>query len=226
MPSIDLGNVGYAAGAGLTGLNTTTGFTVSFWHRSTVGGTVGLQDILRQNLSTNASRSGYFIQLSNSGQLQIKIQSATAEVVNLVTANTRQFRGQWIHFAGTYNPTGTLCFGYINGKFSLRVASAGTIAQPATTQTEILGNASLGQQPSQVFDLQIHAGTVLGPADIPLLMRPNYRHNSLTARYFGLGFTGYGSSQVMQDESGNGNNPTTQNILRIGSEPPWRSTLA
>lgn len=226
MPSIDVGNIGYAAGAGLTGLNTTTGFTVSFWHLSTSGGTGTSQDILRQNLSTNASRSGYFVQVSNTGQLVLKIQSATAEVINNVTAQTRGMRGRWIHFAGTYNPTGTICFGYINGVYSARAASAGTIAQPATTQTEILGSASLGQQPSQVFDLQIHAGTVLGPADIPLLMRPNYRHNSLTARFFGLGFTGYGSSQVMQDESGNGNNPTTANILQIGSEPPWRSTLA
>ena len=225
MPSIDLGNVGYAAGAGLTGLNTTTGFTVSFWHRSTVGGTTGTQDILRQNLSTNASRSGYFVQLSNTGQLVLKIQSATAEVINNVTAQTRGMRGQWIHFAETYAPTGTICFGYINGVYSARAASAGTIAQPATTQTEILGSASLGQQPSQVFDLQIHK-TVIGPANIPLLMRPNYRLPSLTARYFGLGFTGYGSSQVMQDESGNGNNPTTANNLQTGSEPPWRATLA
>lgn len=225
VPSIDLGNVGYVAGASLTALNTTTGFTVSFWHRSAAGAIAGSQDILRQNLSTNASRSGYFVQLAGAGQLQLKIQSATSDSLNLVTTGTRGLAGRWVHFAGTYNPANSYCIGYVNGAYSRAVISAVAMAQPATTQTEILGSATNGQQPSQVFDLQIHK-TVLGPAEIPLLMRPNYRLPSLTARYFGLGFTGYSSSQVMQDESGNGNSPTTANNLQIGSEPPWRSTLA
>ena len=226
MPSIDIGNVGFVSGGALPNLNTTTAFTVSFWYRSTVGGTTTAQDILRNNLTTNGSRSGYYIQITTLGRLMLRIQAAGSEVQNIVTAPTVGQRGQWIHYAGTYNATGTVCFGYVNGQFSGRAGSAGTIDLPATQTTVLLGNQNSGQLPSQIFDFQMHIGTALEAADIPLLMRPNMRLPSLTVRWFGLGFKPLNSTQVLQDESGNGNNQAVQSNITTGSEPPWRATLA
>jgi hypothetical protein len=226
VPSIDLGPVGFVSSGSLPAINTTTAFTVSFWHRNVTGGTTTSQDILRNNLTTNGSRSGYFIQLTTLGRLMLRIQAAGSEVQNIVTASTVAERGRWIHFAGTYNATGTVCFGYVNGKFSGRTGSAGTIALPATLQTSVLGNESSGQIPSQIFDFQMHTGTALEAADIPLLMRPDLRLPSLTVRWFGLGFRSMGSGQRLVDESGNGNDVFTNNGIQSGPEPPWRATLA
>ena len=226
MPSIDIGPAGFVSSGSLAAINTTTAFTVSFWHRNTLGGTNMAQDILRNNLTTNGSRSGYFIQLSAQGRLTLRIQAAASEVSNLVTAVGVSRRGQWTHYAGTYNATGTVCFGYINGQWSGRTGSAGTIDLPATLQTSLLGNESFGQLPSQIFDFQMHTGTALEASDIPLLMRPNMRLPSLTVRWFGLGFKPMGSGQMLPDESGNGNNVFTNNAIGSGAEPPWRATLA
>ena len=226
MPSIDVGPVGFVSSGSLPAINTTTAFTVSFWHRNTLGGTNMAQDILRNNLTTNGSRSGYFIQLTALGRLNIRIQAAASEVSTLATLVGISRRGQWTHYAATYNATGTTCIGYLNGKYSNSSGSAGTIDLPATLQTSLLGNESSGQIPSQIFDFQMHTGTALWAADIPLLMRPDLRLPSLTVRWFGLGFRSMGSGQRLVDESGNGNDVFTNNSIQSGPEPPWRATLA
>lgn len=222
MPSVNR-NAGTAATAtNLTGLNATTGLTVAFWLKNFGQGG---GDIIRHASTANNARDGYAVCFTST-ELNPRIYGAAAGGSFVAMTNSPHRRGQWVHFAFTFDDATNQMLGYRDGKL-VQVTTVTTDMTANASCTTTLAPGIVGTLTALLFDLQILPDVVVPPQDIPLLMDPRVKYPGIKARYFGLEFRSIGGSTVLRDESGNGNNLTTTAgaVLSQAEEPPWRQVF-
>ncbi len=219
-----------ATATNLTGLNSTTGLTVAFWHRSRPDSTASYNsDVFAQRSTANIVRDGFAIYFQVGGLNISLLGSAATTVSAMGQANTRFEPGKWAHYAITYDNVSQRVVFYKNGQPITSGSNTRVVTANAACTTEFgAGSYQQGANHS-LFDFQYAVNTALNAADVAALMNPRHRDERITARYFGLGTGGYAASGVVLDETGNGFN-VTANANAASSTltdlPPFLPTLA
>lgn len=231
MPNFTGGIV--ASAARLTALNSTTGVSLAFWYRKTLGGGNTGTDIFCQSDNANPARNGIFLHIPAATMaVTLNIQSATASTASSGTRTTAAIQsGRWAHYAVTFNNTGDFVRFYVDGDMVTTATNATNLTAVAGCTTRIGPNATVsGFGYGQLFDFQLLPNFVATPVEVQNLMDPRKTHPNMKARWFGLEYVSPGAGGVIRDQSGNGNNLTASASSAAataqGAEPPWRSTLA
>jgi hypothetical protein len=215
-----------ATGTNVTGLNYVAGgYTFAFWVK--FQGLAG--DIIRQSSTANTARDGYLVSFTGSatgaGGLQVRHYTATTTTTYQILSNGLTRQGAWQHFALTYD--GSFVRGYVDGTLQARVSAPNVPTANASCSTTMAPNVN-GTFVGNLFDLQIILGGAVPEQAIKKLMDPTVVNPNLRARYFGREFVTLGINSTLRDESGSGNNLTTNATgrLDIDEEPPIRPTFA
>jgi hypothetical protein len=222
-----------ATGTNRTGLNATTGVTISWWHRPLVYGSAVAPNggIINQASTANASRDGYSVGYNNNGQILFTVSGSAG------TTNTAAFtgtitgrQGRWHHYAVTFNDANNQVALYINAKLiGVGTNTRDMTANAACTTTLFSNTFTTNTFYGCIFDLQLLPDTVVPAQDIGELMDPRMHITEAKGRYFGMEYAQVGLSGTIVDESGNGNNltmPATGTPYFTWPEPPFRFTIA
>ena len=219
-----------ATATNLTGLNSTTGLTVAFWHRSRPDApNTYASDVFAQRSTANISRDGFVVYFQSRGLVLLLCGSAATTASSMGVSNTRLESGKWAHYAITYDAASQIVVFYRDGQPITSGSNTRVVTANAACTTEF-GQGSYQQGANHsLFDFQYAVNTALNAADVAALMNPRHRDGRITARYFGLGTGGYAASGVVLDETGNGFN-VTANASAAASTltdlPPYLPTLA
>lgn len=220
-----------ASATNITGLNSTTAFTVAFWHRSrpdSLRQTYN-SDVFSQRSTANVNRDGFALYFQ-SGSLNVNLCAAAANSQSTMgVANTEFVPGRWAHYAVVYSQALQRVTLYKNGISRATATNATVVTANAACTTEFGAGSYQSAANHSLFDFQYAVNSALDSAEIGLLMDPRQRHPSITARYFGLGTGGYGASGLVIDETGNGFNLTANangGAVTLTDIPPFLPTLA
>lgn len=207
-------------------LNATTGFTVSFWVKWASGGQSFTGDVFEQYGST-VNRDGYSVSILGN-QLRVTVNGSAGTTSTNLGGQNLMSPSRWNHYTATFDDATNEVRGYHNGKlFGVATNTRDMTANGTTCNTRIFPviNATFV---GYCFDIQVFPDIVVPAADVPLLMNPTYTYQGLQARYCGLEFRGVAPGSTLYDESGNGNNATTNAsaTMQQADEPPFRPTFA
>lgn len=217
--------------AGLTGLNATTAFTVSWWCRwnYTIVNLQAAGNIFTQ-ANTSTSRNGYAVGFNANGEVTAVVYGSNGQTTTAVTGNSLVRTGKWNHYAVTFDDATDNVMAYVNGKLLGRVTNTRDMTSTATSLSSNIGGATteLGEWRAALFDIQVFPDVVITQDDILHLMNPLESLPGLRGRYFGVQSQQYTTAAGgCRDESGNGNNLTiTGSIVPTEAEPPFRFTIA
>jgi hypothetical protein len=216
----------------LTGLNATTGFTVSWWHRWYYIGltTYQAQGTIFSHYVASTSRNGYAVGFQTDGQVSVVIYGSAGFTITNTTGNALARSGRWAHCAVTFNDASNEVLVYVNGELLTRGTNTRDLTSATTGLTTGIGGSitQLGEYRGELFDIQVFPDVVIGPGDIHHLMNPLESVPGCKGRYFGVQSQQYtvGSNNV-RDESENGNNLNVSgSSLPTAAEPPFRFTIA
>lgn len=233
MPAAQIDGNTRATGTNLTGLNATTGFTLSWWYRpyAQAGISIPTAGIFQQTSTASTTRDGYSVGISANGNMFISIAGGAGNNNTNITPSRFPWRsGQWGHYAVTFDDATNVILVYANGQnvgrgTNTRDMSANAACTTTLFPTTFVTNPFYGF----IFDLQVLPDTVIPPSDIRELMDPTLHIPETKGRYFGLEYAEVGLSGTIVDESGNGNGltmPATGALYRTAQEPPFRFTIA
>jgi hypothetical protein len=219
----------------VTGLNATTGVSIAWWQfgRPSVDGTQSSVSglIISHSNTANDVRDGYVVGWNLNRLTFWSLGSAGSTNSNGFTYNSQS--GKWQHYAVVFDDSANSVWFYQNGVLMTQVANTRDMTSIATTTTRLgsfTGSISNNDElRGALFDLQIFPNVVVPPQDIPLLMHPFDSYPGCKGRYFGVscGTMAVGVNTI-RDESGSGNNlnNSAATTLGVGSEPPFRFTIA
>jgi hypothetical protein len=212
---------------GLTGLNATTGFTVSWWHRWTYDNFSQAQGAIFTHRAGN--RNGYSVGFNASGEVSVVIYGSAGLTQTAVTGNSLSRSGRWAHCAVTFDDANNEILAYVNGHLMNRATNTRDLTSTTTSLTTsiALATAELTNYNGSLFDIQVFPDVVIESEDIRHLMNPLESVPGCKGRYFGVesrqNTSGAGD---IRDASGSGNNLTTSSPVETIDEPPFRPTIA
>jgi len=231
VPSLYGAGAEAAAQAGLTGLNSATAFTVAAWVRFArrLNGVSGCTGVILTHASTaNTSRDGFQVGF-DSARLFMRIGGAAASTdtsVSIVRSRASQFR--WAHYVWAFdNATNRVSY-FRNGALQGHELNTRDMTVNALCTTR-LNAGVVGSVNGEIFDVQhLPSYAVEGTGEARLLADPRRQHHAVRGRWCGLGFRSLGASATLRDESGNGNDLTSNSIIgrcTQSDEPPYLPTF-
>lgn len=233
MPAVQVANAPRATATNLTGLNATTGFTISWWFRAFAQPTTAFPGagIFQHTQTTDATLNGYSVGMTTAGLFIVSICGAAGNSNTNITPSRFPHRsGQWCHFAVTFDDATDVVFVYANGDVIGRGTNTQDMTSTSSVTSTIFPNTYVSVSAyAHVFDIQVLPNTVIPASDIYKLRDPRTLLPQTKARFFGLQCTEIALSGTIVDESGNGNNltmPASGNLYRTAQEPPFRFTIA
>lgn len=218
---------------GLTGLNATTGFTVSWWHRwnHSINPLYPAQGNVFAHFNQGTARNGYGVGFQTDGQVSVVIYGSAGLTTTNTTGNALATSGRWAHCAVTFNDADNAVLVYVNGELLTRGTNTRDLTSTTTGLTTSIGNSisTLPEYRGELFDIQVFPDVVIDPSDIHHLMNPFESVPGCKGRYFGAQSTQYtlNAAGGVRDESESGNDLTiTGTALPTAAEPPFRFTIA
>lgn len=215
---------------GLTGLNATTGFTVSWWCRWNYSQIVYLaQGNIFAQYNAGANSNGYSVGFNADGNLTAVVYGTAGWDAALISGNCLVRSGRWTHYAVTFENATDTVLAYVNGNLFGRATNTRNLTSSATSMTTQIGSATntLPEWRSPLFDIQVFPNVIMTPDDMRHLMNPLDTLPGLKGRYFGVqsqqNGTGVGG---VRDESASGNDLTSTLLVPTDTEPPFRFTIA